>query len=356
MCFSSAFLRLLRSTSLVASAALLLVGCGGGAPMIDNGADQTARIPPSKPAKSAFTTTHPHQFPVHGVDVSKYQGDIDWQQVKAGGTRFAYIKATEGADHVDQKFYQNWDGARAAGVARGAYHFVFWCRSPAQEMANFKRIVPVERDALPPVLDVEATPTSQTCKRRIVREDAIREMRAMLHEMERHYGKKPVIYTTVDFYEAVLNPNELSEYPIWVRSTKHSPHVRYGERKWAFWQYQSDGRVPGIRGNVDRNAFHGSPQQWMAFTGESTGAGQQFAQQAPMVEPEAVAALPPLAASGLKAIPGAVAAPAPAVLMAPVPVARSAVARSAALHPMSAPAKRPARGLPPMQDDDAGED
>ena len=318
MRISSAFLRTLRSVSLATAAVAVLAGCGGGAPMIGDAGDQTARIPPMRPAKSAFTITQPHQFSIHGIDVSKYQGDINWPMVRAGGTRFAWIKATEGADHVDSKFQQNWEGARAAGVARGADHFVFWCRTPAQEMANFKHIVPVEADALPPVLDVEATPTSQTCKRRLERGVALREMRDMLREMERHYGKKPVIYTTVDFYEAVLSGNELSEYPIWVRSTKHSPSVRYGDRKWHFWQYQSDGRVPGIAGNVDRNAFHGTPQQWSAFTGGQLSSGHQVAMQdlPPALRPS----LPSLAAPGLKAIPGAVAAPTYAGLAAPKPM------------------------------------
>ena len=297
---SVAFRRLSRAFLLATIAGPLLAGCGGGGgPVADHGLDRTSAIPPSRPPKSAFTTTHPHQFPIHGIDVSKYQGDIDWHAVRAGGTRFAYIKATEGADHVDHKFRQNWEGARAAGVARGAYHFVFWCRSPAQEIANFKRMVPVEPDALPPVLDVEATPESKTCKRRLYREEAVRDMREMLREMERHYGKKPVIYTTVDFYEAILSPNELSEYPIWVRSTKHSPHVRYGDRKWSFWQYQSDGQVPGIRGNVDRNAFAGTPQQWQAFAGGAATAPPVYALN--------TTTLPALAPPALRAIPGSVA-------------------------------------------------
>lgn len=304
------YLRPKLSFCLAVLAGGLLAGCGGGTPMLDGRQDQTARIP-IKPAKSAFTTSQPHQFPVHGIDVSKYQGNIDWQMVRASGTHFAYIKATEGADHVDSKFRENWEGARAAGVARGAYHFVFWCRTPAQEIANFKRVVPNDPDALPPVLDVEATPTSQTCKRRIVREDAVREMRAMLQDMERTYGKKPVIYTTVDFYEAVLQPNELSEYPIWVRSTKHSPSVRYGSREWSFWQYQSDGQVPGIRGNVDRNAFRGTQKQWLAFAGQS-GGDQQLALQS-----QQVASPPQTPAPALRPMAGAVAVPLQAGLAAP---------------------------------------
>jgi lysozyme len=256
----------LRALAIAALAASLLAGCGSG--II---ADAPSSI---RPAKSEFTSTQPHDFPLHGIDVSKYQGDIDWQAVRRGGVAFAYIKATEGGNHIDAKFQANWEGARAAGLPRGAYHFVWWCRPPMEEIKWFESVVPAEPDALPPVLDVEATPTSRTCKRRLDRESALRDMRVMLTEMERHYGKKPVIYTTVDFYEAILSHDELSDYPIWIRSTKYSPHVRYGSRKWHFWQYQSDGVVPGIRTNVDRNAFHGDRNAWLAFASGYAGPSQ----------------------------------------------------------------------------------
>ncbi len=247
-------------------ACLFLAGCGSAVPLTGDAGRGGSIVP----AKSQFSATYPHDFPIHGIDVSKYQGDIDWQAVRAGGIKFAYIKATEGADRVDAKFFQNWEGARAAGVKRGAYHFAYWCRAPQEEMANFIRTVPNDPDALPPVLDVEATPTSGTCKKTLYREETIAQMRQMLQMMERAYGKRPVIYSTVDFYESILHPSALEEYPIWVRSTKYSPHVRYGSRKWHFWQFQSDAHIPGIRGNVDRNAFHGDQRQWLAFAGGQT--------------------------------------------------------------------------------------
>ena len=126
-------------------------------------------------------------------------------------------------------------------MAHGAYHFVYWCRAPMEEMAFFEQIAPVEDDALPPVLDVEATPTSPTCHRHLTEESAIADMKVMLEEMERHYGKRPIIYTTVDFYQAILSDGAFMDYPIWVRSTKYHPAVKYGLRPWRFWQYQSDG-------------------------------------------------------------------------------------------------------------------
>ena len=113
-------------------------------------------------------------------------------------------------------------------MPHGAYHFVYWCRPPMEEMAYFEQNAPVEPDALPPVLDVEATPTSRTCHRHLTQEGAIADMKVMLDEMERHYGKRPVIYTTVDFYQAILADGAFSDYPIWVRSTKYHPSVKYG--------------------------------------------------------------------------------------------------------------------------------
>lgn len=231
----------------VFAAALGLAGCGGGAFDFDEG------LP------------HPGDYPIHGIDVSKYQGDIDWNAVKASGVKFVWIKATEGGDHADEKFAVNWAGAKLAGIPHGAYHFVYWCRPPNEEVAWFEQNVPIEDDALPPVLDVEATPTSQTCHRHLERDSAIADMKVMLDEMERHYGKRPVIYTSVDFYEAILSDGAFSDYPIWVRSTKHFPSVRYGSRKWHFWQYQADGHTPGIFGHVDQNAYYGTSEQWQAF-------------------------------------------------------------------------------------------
>lgn len=241
---------------------LALAACGRGGGMAEFGADGTIT---SSTGKQTEATEHARTFDVHGIDVSKYQGRIDWPAVKAAGTKFAWIKATEGGDHLDPRFAENWAGAKAAGVPRGAYHFVYWCRPWQEEMAWFERNVPVEADALPPVLDVEATPESRTCKRRLTRESVIPEMRLMLQRMERHYGKKPVIYSTVDFYQAILADHELDDYPIWIRSTKHHPRVRYGSRKWHFWQYQSDGRVAGINTPIDRNVFHGSMKDWQAW-------------------------------------------------------------------------------------------
>ena len=105
-----------------------------------------------------------HALPIHGIDVSRWQGKIDWASVRAAGTQFAFIKATEGGDHLDPRFTENWYGAAHAGVPRGAYHFMYWCRPAHEQAAWFRRNVPDDFDALPPVLDLEWNGHSGSCR------------------------------------------------------------------------------------------------------------------------------------------------------------------------------------------------
>jgi lysozyme len=264
----------------LATLAFALAGCGGG----------------DGPAMLGFDDGYPKpaDYPIQGIDVSKYQGTIDWNAVASSGVKFAWIKATEGGDHIDEQFQANWQGAKQVGIAHGAYHFMYWCRPPIQEANWFEQNVPVEEDALPPVLDVEPTPDSKTCRRHLERDQTIADMKVMLDEMERHFGKRPIIYTSVDFYRAILSGGAFADYPIWVRSTKHNPALPYGDRDWKFWQYQADGVVPGIDGNVDRNVFYGARDQWQAFlhgpraAAPATAAAAQPSAQAALAPPQPI--------------------------------------------------------------------
>ena len=211
----------------------------------------------------------PMDYSIQGIDVSKYQGDVDWNAVAGSGVRFAYIKATEGGDYLDEKFRQNWELSRASGIARGAYHFAYWCRSAQEQAAWFLANVPNDPGALPPVLDVEWNPQSRTCPKKLPREQALAMMRVILEAMEHAYGKKPVIYTSVDFHREVLQ-GELLDYPMWVRSVKDYPTVKYGDRQWHFWQHTATGTVPGIRGYVDRNCYYGSLDDWQTFLSKAS--------------------------------------------------------------------------------------
>lgn len=228
---------------------LLLSGCAGGMPDIYPSADD---------------------FEIHGIDVSKYQGDIDWNAVKASGVKFAWIKATEGGDVVDEKFTQNWEMAKAAGVPRGAYHFTYWCRPAEEQAAWFIANVPNDPSALPPVLDVEWNAASKTCPRHVSREEALATIKTILDAMQSAYGKRPILYTSIDFYHDVLE-GELTDYSMWVRSVKDYPAVKYGTLRWNFWQHTAEGQVPGINGYVDRNAFYGSASDWQTWLTAAAG-------------------------------------------------------------------------------------
>ena len=127
------------------------------------GVIQRRRFRDAKPIN--FGASSPRQLAVHGVDVSRWQGQIDWQKVKGQGANFAYIKATDGGDHLDPMFHKNWREAGRAGLRRGAYHFFYWCRRASEQADWFIRNVPKVEGALPPVLDVEWNGQS-SCRRR----------------------------------------------------------------------------------------------------------------------------------------------------------------------------------------------
>ena len=201
---------------------------------------------------------------IQGIDVSRWQGDIDWAKVKDAGTRFAFIKATEGGDHLDPNFRKNWEGARKAGVPRSAYHFVYWCRPAHEQAIWFKKNVPQDPDALPPVLDVEWNGESVNCPRKVPRQQALAMIDVLLREMEAHTGKRPINYTDITFHQEILE-GEFNDYPYWIRSTAAEPHHRYNDRRWTFWQFTTTGRVPGVSGDIDRNAFYGTENQWRMF-------------------------------------------------------------------------------------------
>jgi len=196
---------------------------------------------------------------VTGIDVSNHQGDIDWPAVAAGGVAFAYIKATEGGDFRDRRFQRNWDGARAARIPRGAYHFFTQCRSGADQAANFIRTVPKEAGALPPVADAEHM---GPCASGPAVADVRGELLAFMALVETHYGKRPIVYTTREFHDAYL-AGHLAGETFWVRSLFWPPTIR-GE-SWLLWQYHHRGSRPGIKGPVDLNAFRGSSSDFAAF-------------------------------------------------------------------------------------------
>jgi len=203
----------------------------------------------------------PFGFPVHGVDVAKWQRALNWSELQRQNIRFAFIKATEGGDLLDDMFAVNWAGAGRAGIERGAYHFLYFCTSAEQQARWYIRNVPKTGGALPPVLDAEWNPKSPTCKRRPPPAEVRAKMKRWMDIVERHYGQRPIIYTTVDFHRDNL-VGHMNDEVFWLRSTKTHPRVTYPGRRWAFWQYTGTGRIQGAMGDIDINVFAGSESAW----------------------------------------------------------------------------------------------
>lgn len=190
----------------------------------------------------------PADFELQGIDVSQHQGRIDWEDVAEAGIDFVFIKATEGTDWIDPRGHSNWVGAKDAGLRVGAYHYYLLCKTGAQQAAHFMDIVPVDRTALPPVIDLEH---AQNCGLDQPREEVRAEISVMISKLRHHYGKDPVLYTTQAFYRDWLQ-GAFPANPIWIRDIRAYPVLPDG-RDWTIWQYSHRGHVPGIDGEVDRN-------------------------------------------------------------------------------------------------------
>ena len=144
-------------------------------------------------------------------------------------------------------------------MPRGAYHFYYFCRTPAEQAAWFMNHVPRDRSALPPVLDIEWNHQSRTCRRFPDPETVRAEARSFLQLLTAYYGKRPLIYTTVDFYR----DNELWKldgHHFWLRSVAGHPAEVYPGQRWAFWQYTGHRRRRGHRRPDRPQRLRGRPR------------------------------------------------------------------------------------------------
>ena len=218
---------------------------------------------------------HPsrRQFPVRGVDVSHYQGSIDWNVLKDQGMEFSYIKATEGSGHTDGRFLENWDGARDAGIRAGAYHF-FSFDSPAKnQLEHFINTVPAYREMLPPTVDFEFYGDKKVNPPPV--EASVEQLTILLEGLESYYGVKPVVYATKEAWEMYLK-GRFDQYPLWIRSVITQPGIP--DSQLTFWQYSNRGRLEGYEGGdpfIDLNAFRGSREEWEEWAGSYSRALDQ---------------------------------------------------------------------------------
>ena len=245
------FRRMLIITGI--AAALLILYIASGRYAFDTGKNN---IPPSI---NSFGIRIPKGYTIHGIDVSRHQGKIDWKrvsEVESNGIRinFAYIKATEGISRQDENFRQNWEMASQYGLFRGAYHFYYPSRNAKMQAANYLKMVHLESGDLPPVIDIEYS-NGKSAK------EICAGLHIFIQILEKKYKTKPIIYTNINFFNRFLK-DEFSSYPIWISC--YFDHYRFFREfftPWVIWQHSESGKVDGINGYVDLNVLSGDIKQ-----------------------------------------------------------------------------------------------
>ena len=225
-------------------------------------------VPAAEPSLGALAPTDG----VQGIDVSHWQGGINWTSVRNAGIQFAWIKATEGTGYKDDRFNTNYPAAYHAGVIRGAYHFARPDVSSGATQANYfvNNGGAWSRDnlTLPGVLDIEHNPYGAMCYGRTTT-----QMRNWINDFYNTYksrtGRDVVIYTTASWWNTCTGnwTGMSAKSPLWVAhwTSASSPTIPSGFPTWTVWQYTSTGSVSGVSGNVDRNQFNGSRARLLAL-------------------------------------------------------------------------------------------
>jgi lysozyme len=201
-----------------------------------------------------------HPKKVFGIDVSEYQGKIDWDLVKtvedSFPVSFVFIRATAGKDKVDARFAENWKNAHNK-LIRGAYHYYRPNENSIQQADLFIQNVKLAPGDLPPVLDIENLPKTQSI------ESLKLGLRRWLNKIEQHYKVRPIIYSGERYYKDFLK-KDFPEYTVWIAN--YNFWVESIPPDWLFWQFSEKSRVNGIQGNVDVNIYNGTPKMLQYLT------------------------------------------------------------------------------------------
>lgn len=207
---------------------------------------------------SSATVNHA-KYPVFGVDVSNYQGIIDWKRLESQNVSFAFIKATEGSGHVDESARRNLRDAAKTDIKLSAYHFFSFDSPGETQAANFISVVSRNDIDMPPVVDVEYYADKKSNKPSCEEAEAI--LKPLLDDLEEYYGKKPILYTTLPVYCRYIRES-FGDYPLWIRSVNMEPDLL----DWKFWQYCDSGCLDGYEGDeecIDFNVYNGSMEEFI---------------------------------------------------------------------------------------------
>ncbi|MDX8362980.1 GH25 family lysozyme [Cytobacillus sp. IB215316] len=181
---------------------------------------------------------------VKGIDVSHWQGKIDWKDVRSDGIEFVYIKASEGSTIKDPNVESNYNAAKQAGLKVGFYHFGHPSQSATKEVKWFLSVISHFNNDLPHVLDIEQ-------KENLDKTDVTNYCEQWLSTIKDLTGKDPILYTYVSFAKENFN-NSLSKWPIWIAHYGVDTPENIGIwEKWSIFQYTNTGSVKGVEGKVD---------------------------------------------------------------------------------------------------------
>lgn len=204
------------------------------------------------------------EYPVRGVDVSSYQGDIDWKTLASQDISFAFIKATEGSSFTDPQFAYNYEQAQQTHLRIGAYHFFSYDSGGDTQAEHFiSTVYPVD-NMLPPVIDLEFY--GDYDKNPPDRETVRQQLDIMLDKLQSYYGMKPIIYATEKSYSLYL-AGAYDAYDIWIRNVIGNPNLS-DQREWTFWQYTNRARLKGYHGKekyIDLNVFDGTTLEFESY-------------------------------------------------------------------------------------------
>lgn len=191
-----------------------------------------------------------------GIDISEYNDKIDWDEVKEidGGypIEFAFIRASVGNDRADFKFKKYWKKAKQKKLICGAYHYYRPNENSLEQAQNFINQVTLVEGDFPPVLDIEKLPKEQSIERLKV------GLHRWLEAVEKHYGSKPIIYSSESYYEDFLK-DDFEDYPFWIAN--YTAFYKDIDDEWSIWQLSENGKVDGIKGCVDINIYNGNSVQ-----------------------------------------------------------------------------------------------
>jgi len=205
----------------------------------------------------------PLRYTVRGIDISHHQGTIDWTRVAGAKVRFAYAKASEGADFQDPAVTSNVAGAARQGIATGVYHYFTFCAPGSAQAANFLATIDPRATQLPPAVDLEYV---GNCANRPSRQALARELRAFLFIVEARYRRRPILYAPRVFFDRYLADRTFASYPLWIRDLTGVQTLPV-KRTVLFRQFTEQGTIPGIRRLVDEDLFMGSEHDLALLAG-----------------------------------------------------------------------------------------